>query len=96
MTSVRTLIFVLTALLALPGLAQAKGKKKKSKPSQDEPAMIDAALRISPKGLRFGMSPKKVGRVYEKVIDRDYLKRFQKVSPGIEQQRLEHEIGMDA
>ncbi len=80
-------------LLAQPTLADAKPKtKKKTEIDSAVPAKLEAKLRLSPKGLAFGMSPKRVAKHYDKVIDRDYLKRFQATDPGIQQQRLESEI----
>jgi hypothetical protein len=83
---------IVAGLVALPSAAYARPKKKKSEVDTAEPAKLEAKLRLSPKGLRFGLSPKRVAKVYDKVVDQDYLKRFQDTEPGIQQQRLESEV----
>ncbi len=88
------LVLCLVAGLGYPTAAVAAPTKHKTKTEIDPavPAKLDAKLSLAPRGLRFGMTPKQVARVYEKLIDRDYLKRFQATEPGIEQQRLEAEV----
>ena len=64
---------------------------KKTAPAA-EPAKLEKAPKLKPKGFKFGLGYKKVIDVYENVIDDDYVKRFQEVEPGIQMERLEHEI----
>jgi hypothetical protein len=80
-------------MLVTPSVGvDAKPKKKKEKPSKDEPAPIPKAPKLKPKGLKWGLSPSKVADVYDKAIERDYLPRYKKVEPGIQEERLKEEI----
>lgn len=88
------LVLCLMAGLGYPAAAAAAAPKHQKKTEVDPavPAKLEAKLTLTPKSLRFGMTPKQVAREYAKLIDRDYLKRFQATNPGIEQQRLEIEV----
>ena len=88
------LVLCLVAGLGYPAAATAAPTKHKKKTEVDPavPAKLEAKLSLTPKGLRFGMTPNQVATRYEKLIDKDYLKRFQATDPGIEQQRLEVEV----
>ncbi len=50
------------------------------------------APKLRPKGLKFGMTTEQVAKIYEKVIDQDYLPKWEDVEPGVQMQRLEREI----
>jgi hypothetical protein len=73
-----------------PGDVDAKPAAKQAAPS--EPAKLEKAPKLKPTLFKFGMGHKKVLAVYDKVIDQDYLKKFEKVEPGIQMERLQHEI----
>ena len=95
------------AVVALPPAEAkpAKSKPAKSKPAKSKkeqkaeeeraalaPAVIKRAPRLRPKGLKFGMSPKQVAKVYDSAIDNDYRARMKDVEPGVQMDRLKHEI----
>jgi len=78
-----------TAVLSVPVDADAQGKKSastRSAPSAKKP------IKIWPSTLAWGMSPKKVAKVYDKVIDGDFKNEYKKSSPGIQQQTLDAEV----
>lgn len=74
-----------------PGDVDAKpAPKKEAAPT--EPAKLEKAPKLKPTTFKFGMGHAKVLAVYEKVIDQDYLKRYQDAEPGIQMERLDHEV----
>lgn len=88
------LFFALCAGLTLASpaaFADAKSKKK-DKVSTAEPAPLEKSPKLKPAGLSWGLSPKKVADIYDKVIERDYLPRYKEVEPGIQEERLKEEI----
>jgi hypothetical protein len=74
----------------LPNDAEAKPAQKKAAPTA--PAKLEKVPVHKPTLFKFGLSQAKVADVYDKVIDQDYLKRFQDAEPGIQMDRLEHEV----
>lgn len=79
-------------MLVTPSVGvDAKPKKKKEAP-KDGPASLPKAPRLKPKGLKWGLSPKKVADVYDRAIERDYAQRYKEVEPGIQEERLKEEI----
>jgi len=87
-----------TALVAPPVLRDADAKTKKKDAEEDEeidpakPSPVKRAPKFKPKGLDWRMGHKKVYQVYAKVIDRDYVRRYEEVEPGVQTERLENEI----
>src|SRR5690606_6644592 len=79
----------LGVVATLPGEVDAKPTKKTEAAG---PAKLERAPKLKPTSFKFGMSHDKVLAVYDKVIDQDYLKRYQEVEPGIQMERLQHEI----
>lgn len=74
---------------------QVKKEKRSDKDEQNSnaaPAELPKAPRLKPKGLRYGMSPKQVARIYDRAIDEDYSARRREVQPGVEMERLQYEI----
>jgi len=68
---------------------EAQSKKKEEEKA--EPGTLKRVPKLTPKGLDFRQSPKKVYQVYDKAIEKDYVKKYKKVEPGIQMQRLDYE-----
>ncbi|MCA9625737.1 MAG: hypothetical protein KC731_42235, partial [Myxococcales bacterium] len=95
------LAMILSASVGLAGMvashdvqaAPTKGAKKDDKKDEKkaEPGKLEAAPKLTPPGLEFKMSPKKVYEVYDKAIEKDYVKKYKEVEPGIQMQRLDYE-----
>ncbi len=69
-----------------------KSKKEKSEVSRDAPAPLAKAPKLKPRGLKWKLKPKQVADIYDSAIERDYLKRYKDVEPGIQEERLKEEI----
>jgi hypothetical protein len=80
------------ALLGIGLLFPAGPVHAKKKKDASEATAVKKTPRLRPKGLRWGMKPKKVYKVYNKAIERDYVKRYQEVEPGVQMARLKEEI----
>jgi hypothetical protein len=87
------LLAACVGLGAMTTTTSVDAKPKKGEEKKDEPkeGTLVAAPSLQPKGLAFRMSPKKVYKVYNAAIEKDYLKKYKKVSPGIQMQRLDYE-----
>ena len=59
---------------------------------ENSPGVLPRAPLPKPKSLRFGLSPKAVFKIYDGVIDRDYVKRFKTTEPGTLMRHLENEV----
>jgi hypothetical protein len=88
----RLLVKLCGALLGIGLLLPAGQVHAKKKKATADAAAVDKTPKLKPKGLRFGMSPKKVYAAYAKAIERDYLPRYQEVEPGVQMARLKEEI----
>lgn len=99
--------FMLGALLALglsvgvatPAFAQGapKAAPGKAKPKEAPKAVADAPtvakpITIQPKDLAWNIDKKKLGSVYDKVIEEDYKSRYQKTQPGPSMDALDAEV----
>lgn len=80
------------AVLGMPADVEAQGKKPKAAASPSSAPTAKKAIKIWPSTLAWGMSPQKVAKVYDKVIDGDFKKKYKKASPGIQQQTLDAEV----
>ena len=81
-------------LLITPALlvSHADASKKKDKEAAAEPVSVPRAPMLKPRGLKWGMSPKMVAKVYDRAIKKDYHRKLQDAEPGIQLKRLEYEI----
>ena len=76
-----------SALVVEPRVAEGKDK-----PAQKSaPGVLDKATGISPKGLRWGLTLEGVAKVYDKVLEEEYLPLLKKAQPGQEMNGLEDE-----
>jgi hypothetical protein len=73
-----------------PVLAQKKkGDKVQAKSRAGE---LTRQIELRPKGLRWGITPKQVSRVYARVFDQEFLPLYQKAQPGPETRTLDSEL----
>lgn len=77
-----------TALVVEPRLAEGKDKPA----DKAGVGAIEKATPISPKGLHWGLTLEGVARVYDKVLEDEYLPLLKKAEPGQEMQALEDEL----
>ena len=66
-------------------------KKEAKKEDEAKPGTLERVPALRPKGLKFRQSPKQVYQVYDKAIEKDYVKKYKQVEPGIQMQRLDYE-----
>lgn len=86
-----------TAVDPSDAFAQGKGKAAPKKDTKKPAATADAPtakkpVAVSPKELTWGIDKKKLGAIYDKVIEADFKKRYQKAQPGPEMDRLDAEV----
>lgn len=79
-----------TALVVEPRLAE--GKDKPADKGAAGVGVIEKATPISPKGLRWGLTLEGVAKVYDKVLEDEYLPLLKKAQPGQEMSALEDEL----
>lgn len=68
-----------------------KAKEKKPTAAAEAPS-TSKPVTIQPKDLAWGIDRKKLGEVYDKVIDNDYKPRYQKTQPGPNMDSLDAEV----
>lgn len=79
-----------TALVVEPRLAE--GKDKPADKAAAGAGVLDKVTPISPKGLHWGLTLEGVAKVYDKVLDDEYLPLLKKAQPGQEMTALEDEL----
>jgi len=79
-----------TAVLVEPGSAEAKDKPADKAPGGV--GSIEKAVGIAPKGLHWGLTLEGVAKIYDKVLEDEYLPLLKKVEPGNEMTALEDEL----
>ncbi len=81
--------------LAGPDKAPPKSGKTpdKTKPAAPtEAPNVAKPVSIQPKELTWGIDRKKLGEIYDKVIDEDYKPKYQKAQPGPQTDALDAEV----
>ncbi len=68
-----------------------KGKATE-KPKVTEAPNVAKPVSIQPKELTWGIDRKKLGEIYDKVIDEDYKPKYQKAQPGPQTDALDAEV----
>lgn len=77
------------AVAAPPVLArQKKGRAHKSK----GPPEVKKSVRLSPKGLRFGLSLDELSALYVKVFEKEFVPLYRRVEPGPRMKELDAEL----
>lgn len=79
-----------SALVVEPRVAQGKDKPAE-KPAAGAVGVLDKAIGIPPKGLRWGLTLEGVAKLYDKVFEEEYLPLLKKAQPGQEMTALEDE-----
>jgi hypothetical protein len=69
-------------------LGKAEAKKAKEAP----PPTVDKKVKLSPDGLKFGMTLEEISKLYEKVLDAEFVPLYQKVEPGPRMSELDTEL----
>jgi len=77
-----------SALVVEPRVAQGKDKPAEK---AGAPGVLDKAIGISPKGLRWGLTLEGLAKLYDKVFEDEYLPLLRKAQPGNETLALEDE-----
>lgn len=77
-----------------PGAAPllAKGEPKGAKKSAPPPTTVDKKVKLSPDGLKFGLTIEEVSKLYEKVFDDEFVPLYQHVEPGPRMNELDSEL----
>jgi hypothetical protein len=78
-----------TALVVEPRLAE--GKDKPADKGAAGVGVLEKAIGIPPKGLRWGLTLEGIAKVYDKVFEDEYLPLLKKAQPGQEMTALEDE-----
>ena len=80
------------ALSAVVAVPQAHAEKpSKGKPSGG-PGSVSKKIGLAPAGLKFGMGVEGIARLYDKVLDDEYLPLYKKASPGVQTDALDAEL----
>jgi hypothetical protein len=100
----RPTVFILASGLALGAFASTGaahafptvlGKpeaKAAAKGKAPPPAEVDKKVKLSPDGLRFGMTLEEISKLYEKVFDDEFVALYKTVEPGPRMAELDAEL----
>ena len=66
--------------------AKAAGK------AEPPPSEVGKKIKLSPDGLRWGMTLDEISKLYEKVLDDEFVPLYQKVEPGPRMAELDSEL----
>jgi hypothetical protein len=69
--------------------AQPKGKKEAPQAAPAAEAIAKKSIALTPQGVSYGMSPKQVAEVIDKVLDEIYKPLYKQVSPGVKMKALD-------
>jgi hypothetical protein len=83
--------FALAALVSVPGHAEKAAGDKAAKGSGG-PGAVSKKIGLAPEGLKFGLSLEAIAKLYDKVLDDEYLPLYKKAAPGPETEALDAEI----
>ncbi len=83
--------FALAALVSVPVHAEKAGGEKAAK-GGGGPGAVSKRIGLAPEGLKFGMSLEAIAKLYDKVLDDEYLPLYKKAAPGPETEALDAEI----
>jgi len=77
---------------AKPPPAKAKPKEAPKTAAAADAPTVGKPITIQPKDLAWGIDKKKLGSVYDKVIEDDHKSRYQKTQPGPSMDALDAEV----
>lgn len=72
--------------------AKAPAKKEKAAPAPVEAPTPTIPISVKPKELAWGIDKKKLGEIYDKIIEEDFKARYLKVQPGPQMEALDAEV----
>jgi hypothetical protein len=96
----RSKVAVLVLSLAAAALAEGRavahpivlGKPAPKKAAEPPPPTVDKKVKLSPDGLKFGMTIEEISKLYEKVLDAEFVPLYQNVEPGPRMSELDSEL----
>ncbi|HVW28502.1 MAG TPA: hypothetical protein VHC69_24225 [Polyangiaceae bacterium] len=82
------------ALPAVPADAHpiVLGKPAAKKGKDAPPPTVDKKVKLSPDGLQFGMTLEEISKLYEKVLDAEFVPLYQNTEPGPRMNELDTEL----
>jgi hypothetical protein len=73
-------------------LAKPIAKAAKAAKAEPGPTDVDKKVKLSPDGLKFGMTHEEISKLYQKVFDDEYVPLYKKVEPGTRMAELDSEL----
>jgi hypothetical protein len=96
-SKVAVLVLSLAAGGSVEGRAEAHpvvlGKPDAKKVKEAPPPTVDKKVKLSPDGLKFGMTIEEISKLYEKVLDAEFVPLYQNTEPGPRMSELDTELG---
>jgi hypothetical protein len=77
---------------AHPMLLGKPAAKAAAKGKEAPPPTIDKKVKLSPDGLKFGMTIEEISKLYETVLDKEFVPLYQSVEPGPRMSELDSEL----
>lgn len=71
---------------------KSKKGKKGDKDKGPGPTRLNKRVRLSPKGVQWGMGLKELTKVYNKVFDDEFRPLYKRTQPGVKMQALDEEL----
>jgi hypothetical protein len=69
------------------------GKPEPKKAGKEPPPpQLDKKIKLSPDGLKFGMTLEEISKLYESVLDKEFVPLYQSVEPGPRMSELDSEL----
>lgn len=78
--------------LAASSASAEGGKQAKAAPHGGAGELNPKITKLTPKGLEWGMSVKRVSDLYKRVFDAEFLPLYKKAQPGVEMKTLDAEV----
>src|SRR5882757_38821 len=95
-SKVVVLVMSLAAGAFVEGRADAHpvllGKPEAKKAKEAPPPTVDKKVKLSPDGLKFGMTLEEISKLYETVLDKEFVPLYQNVEPGSRMSELDSEL----
>lgn len=80
-----------SAFVAGPNAAHGKDVPK-AKAAAGPAGTIAKSIGLAPKGMRWGLSNESIAKLYDKVLDAEFLPLLKKTEPGLKMTALEEEL----
>ena len=75
-----------------PAKAQGKKGKKKAKKPKLKPGEIGKRLRLSPRGVQWGMSNEAIAKIYDKIFEKEFVPLYKRAGAGPRVKALDDEL----